>query len=87
MLNFIISSVGFSIATYVLNRLLKTHPNSPRSITFTVITLATCVSLGAGWAIDKLDGDSNLHKNDPSMMDIIQGGDPMKIAKMIAGFN
>jgi hypothetical protein len=87
MLNFLISTVAFSLAAFTLNRILKTHPNSPRSITFTVMAVATIVSFGAGWAVDKLDGDSERHKNDPSITEIIKGGDPVKIVKMITGFN
>lgn len=87
MLNFLISTSAFSLAAFILNRILKTHPNSPRSITLTVMIVATIFSLGAGWAVDKLDGDAELHKNDPSITEIIKGGDPVKIVKMIAGFN
>jgi len=49
--------------------------------------VATIFSLGAGWAVDKLDGDAELHKNDPSITEIIKGGNPVRIVKMIAGFN
>ena len=87
MLNFLISTVAFSLAAFILNRILKTNPNSPSSITFTVMAVATIVSLGAGWAVDKLDGDAERRKNDPSITEIIKGGDPVKIVKMIAGFN
>jgi hypothetical protein len=51
------------------------------------MAVATIVSLGADWAVDKLDGDAERHKNDPSITEIIKGGDPVKIVKMIAGFN
>ena len=86
MLNFLISTIAFSLAAFILNRILKTHPNSPSSITFTVMAIATIVSLGAGWAVDKLDGDAELHKNDPSMMEVLQSGDPVKIAKLLVGW-
>ena len=87
MLNFLISTVAFSLVVFILNRILKTHPNSPRSITFTVMALATIVSFGVGLAVDKLDGDAERGKNNPSITEIIKGGDPVKIVKMIAGFN
>lgn len=87
MLNFITSTVAFSLAAFILNRILKTHPNSPRSITLTVMAVATVASLSAGWAVDKLDVDAERHKNDPSITEIIKGGDPVQIVKMIAGFN
>lgn len=87
MLNFLISTSTFSLVAFLLNRILKTHPNSPRSTTITVMIVATIFSLGAGWAVDKLDGDAELHKGDPSITEIVNGGDPVKIVKMIAGFN
>lgn len=87
MLNFLISTITFSLVAFLLNRLLKTHQNSPRSITLTVLAVATFVSLGAGWAVDQLDGDAELHKNDPTMMEVVKNGDPVKIAKMLFGFN
>ena len=86
MLNFVVSTITFSIAAFILNRILKTHPDSPRSITLTVVIVATIVSLGAGWAVDQLDGDAELHKNDPSMTEVVKSGDPIKIAKMLVGF-
>ena len=86
MLNFVVSTITFSIAAFILNRALKTHPDSPRSITFAVVVTATIFSLAAGWAVDQLDGDAELHKNDPSMIEIVKSVDPMKIAKMLIGF-
>ncbi len=86
MLNFIVSTISFSFAAFILNRFLKTHPDSPKSITFTVVVIATIFSLGAGWAVDQLDGDAKLHKNDPSMQEVLKSGDPMKIVKMLVGF-
>ena len=87
MLNFLISTIAFSLAIYVLNRIFNTHSTSPRSITLTVMIVATLFSIGASWAVDKLDGDAELHKNDPSMMEVIKSGDPVKIAKLLIGFN
>lgn len=87
MLNFLISTIAFSLAIYVLNRVFNTHAASPRSVTLTVMIVATLFSIGASWAVDKLDGDAELHKNDPSMMEIVRSGDPVKIAKLLIGFN
>jgi hypothetical protein len=52
-----------------------------------VMLAATLISIGAGWAFDLIDGDAELHKNDPSMIDIVKSGDPMKRVKLLAGFN
>jgi len=48
---------------------------------------ATLISIGAGWAVDVLDEDAELHKNDLSIAKIVKSGDPMQIAKVLAGFN
>ena len=85
MLNFLISTITFSVAAFILNRTLKTHPESPRSITFTIVVVATIVSIGAGWAVDQFDGEAELHKNDPSMMEVVKSGDSLKIVKMLLG--
>ncbi|MGZ8984607.1 MAG: hypothetical protein ACXW1T_13430 [Methylophilus sp.] len=88
MLNFLISTITFSLAVFALNRYFDAQTiNGTRSRTMMVMVAATLISIGAGWAVDKLDGDAELHKNDPSMMEIVQSGDPMKIAKLLAGFN
>ena len=86
MLNFVICTITYSLAAFLLNRTLKTHPESPRSITIAVVVAATLISIGAGWAAGQLDGDAELHKNDPSMMEVVKSGDPLKIAKMLIGF-
>jgi hypothetical protein len=88
MLNFIISTIVFSVVAFALNRHFDAQElASTRSRTMIVMVAATLISIGAGWAVDILDGDAELHKNEPSMMDVIQSGDPMKIAKLLAGFN
>lgn len=46
-----------------------------------VMVAATLVSIGAGWAVDQLDGDAELHKNDPPMMKVVQSGAPVQMAK------
>lgn len=88
MLNFLISTITFSLAVYALNRYFDAQDlDSTRSRKVIVITVATFISIGAGWAIDKLDGDAELHKQDPSITDVIQSGDPVQIAKRLAGFS
>jgi len=52
-----------------------------------VMVTATIISIGAGWTLDQLDGDAQLHKNDPSITEIVKSGDPIQIAKVLAGFN
>ncbi|MGB7816853.1 MAG: hypothetical protein WBL28_10945 [Methylotenera sp.] len=76
------------MAAYVLNRYFDAQElGSTRSRTIAVMTIATLISIGAGWAVDKLDGDAELHKNDPSIIEVVKSGDPMKIAKLLVGFN
>jgi hypothetical protein len=52
-----------------------------------VMVIATLISIAAGWAIDQLDGDAKLHKNDLTISEIFKSGDPIKIAKFLVGFN
>lgn len=88
MLNFIISTTAFSIAAYALNRYFDVNAISDtRSRTMVVMIAATLISIGAGWAVDLIDGDAELHKNDPSITEIVKNGDPVKIAKVLTGFN
>lgn len=87
MLNFFISTIAFSLAAYALNRMFKTHLASTRSTSIAVMVAATLFSITIGWIVDELDGDAELHKNDPSLMEVVQGGDPVKIAKLLVGFN
>ena len=73
---------------YGLNQYLDVRElASTRSRTMMVMVLATLVSIGAGMVIDQLDGEAELHKNDPSLSDIVKSGDPLKIAKVLTGFN
>jgi len=88
VLNFVISTIAFSIAAYAFNRYFDAkNILATRSRTWIVMICATLISIGAGWAIDELDGEAELHKNDPSIVDVIQTGDPLKIAKLFAGFD
>ncbi len=88
MLNFIISTIAFSLSVYGLNRYFDAQPtSSTRSRTMIVMMTATIISIGAGWTLDQLNGDAQLHKNDPSITEIVKSGDPIQIAKVLAGFN
>ena len=88
MLNFIISTIAFSLSVYGLNRYFNAQATSgTRSRTMIVMVTATIISIGAGWTLDQLDGDAQLHKNDPSITEIVKSGDPIQIAKVLAGFN
>lgn len=88
MLNFLISTIAFSVAVYALNRFFDNQAiSSTRSRTMIVMVAATLISIGAGWAVDVIDGDAELHKNDPSIAEVVKSGDPVKIAKVLAGFN
>ena len=73
---------------YGLNKYFdaREHANK-RSRTMIVMVIATLVSIGSGMAIDQLDGEAELHKNDPSLTDVVRNGDPLKIAKLLTGFN
>jgi hypothetical protein len=86
MLNFVISTAAFSFAVYGLNRYFDAQSiNGTRSRTIFVMVAATLISIGSGWTVDHLDGEAELHKNAPSMAEVVQSGDPMKIAKLLAG--
>lgn len=88
MLNFLISTIAFTVAVYALNRLFDTQTiASTHSRTMIVMIAATLISIGAGWYVDVIDGDAELHKNDPLIAEVLKSGDPVKIAKILAGFN
>lgn len=88
MLNFLISTIAFSVAVYALNRFINNQAiASTRSRTMIVMAAATLISIGAGWAVDVIDGDAELHKNDPSIAEVVKSGDPVKIARILAGLN
>lgn len=88
MLGFLISTIAFSLAAYVLNRYLDARGlDSISSRKVIVMTVATLISIGTGWAVDKLDGDSELHQQNITITDAIQNGDPIQIAKILAGIN
>ena len=70
----------------MLNRALDDHDlGSHPSRKLLVMVLATVASIGAGWMVDKLDGDADLPQK--SMVDVLQSGDPVQMAKLLAGIN
>ena len=88
MLNFLLSSIAFSIAAYVLNRYLHAkNILTAQSRSLVVMLLATIFSIGVGWATDQLDGEAELHKNDPTFTEIVKSGDPVKLVKLLIGIN
>ena len=88
MLNFIVSTIAFSLAAYALDRRFNAQaPEGTHSRKLLVFTVATLVSIGAGWATDKLDGDADLPARNVSIADVIQSGDPVQIAKLLVGIN
>ena len=65
-----------------MNFLLRT-----RSRTIAVMIIATLTSISADYDVGKLDGEAELHKNVPSISDVVQSGKYalLKIAKLLAG--
>jgi hypothetical protein len=88
MLSFLISTITFSAAVYGLNIYFNAQNfTASRSRTVIVMFIATLISIASGWATDQLDGEAELHKNDPSIIYVLQSGDPIQIAKLLTGFN
>jgi hypothetical protein len=88
MLNFIISTISFSLAAYALDRHFNaqaTDGNHSRRLL--VFCVATIVSIVAGWAVDKLDGDTDVPGKSVSVVDVVKSGDPIQIAKLLVGIN
>ena len=86
MLGFIISTLAFSLAAYALNRYFDSkNPAIKNSRKWHVLIAATAFSMGVGWLVDNIDGDSKLPA--VSMADTLRSGDPIKIAKLLAGIN
>jgi len=87
MLSFLISTVTFSVAAYVLNRFLDAHGiDSTRSRTIIVMLLATFISIGADWTIAEFSGDAQAHQKNVAMSEALHNGDSVQILKMLAGF-
>ena len=88
MLGFLISTIAFSMAAYALNRYFDAQAlDSTRSRKVLVMAAATFISMGAGWFVDRLDGDAESPRKNVSITSVIQSGDPVLIAKMLAGIN
>ena len=86
MIGFIISTIAFLVAVSLLNRYLDAQDlGQHASRKLLVMVVATVVSIGAGWMADKLDGDANLPQK--SMVEVLQSGDPVQMAKLLAGIN
>ena len=86
MLSLFLSTLAFFAAAFVMNRYLDAQGldhNMSRKIL--VGTLATVISIGAGWAVDKLDGDADAPRKDVSLSDIMQSGDPTQALKVLSG--
>ena len=88
MLGFLISTIIFSLAAYFLNRYLDAQGiSSTASRKIIVLTAATLISIGAGWAVDKIYGDTELHQKDSSIAGVMNSGDPVKFAKLLTGIH
>ena len=88
MLGFVISTIIFSFAAYFLNRYLDAQDipsNGSRKII--VLTAATLISICAGWAVDKVDGDAEVHQKDSFIADVTNIGEPLKFAKLLTGIH
>ena len=86
MLGFVISTIALFMATYALNRYFDTQGfNGTFSRKTIVMAAATFISIGSGWIVDKVDGDAEAPH--VSLTDAIQDGDPLQIAKLLAGIN
>ena len=88
MLNFVLSTIAFSLAIYGFDRYFKA-----RSVTktdkhkFLVFVLATLISIGVGYIVDIVDGDFYLPKKDVALVDVLESRDPLQMAKAILGIN
>jgi hypothetical protein len=86
MLGLVLSTIAFFVAAYVLNRQLDDQgidKNFSRKLL--VGTVATLISFGTGWAIDKLTGAEDTPQKSVSITDIMQGGDPTQALKALSG--
>lgn len=84
MLGLVTSTLAFSGAFYGLNHYFnKSSLEGMRHSKLIILLLATLVSMGVGWMTDKLDGDADLPQH--SMVEVLEQGDPVQIAKMLVG--
>jgi hypothetical protein len=88
MLSFFLSTVVFFVAAYYLNDYLDDqgmeHNMSRKML---VGTIATVISFGAGWIIDKVvDGDTpSSGLSVTRMATSMQSGDPAQLMKAVSG--
>jgi len=86
MLSLFLSAIAFFVAAFFINRYLDEqgldHNMSRKML---VGTLATIISIGAGWVVDKLDGDVDASQKNASLTDIMQSGDPTQVLKVLSG--
>jgi len=88
MLNFVLSTIAFSLSIYCCDHYFKM-----KSVTktdkhkFLVFVFATLISIGVGYLVDIVDGDFYLPKKDISLIEVVKSGDPLLIAKTIIGIN
>ena len=88
MLNFIFSTIAFSVAAYAMDRYYKAQSiDQTNSHKVLVMVVATVISIGTGQLVDNLDGDAKLPEKNISFVDVIKSGDPMKIGMMLIGIN
>lgn len=88
MLGFVISTIAFSLAARALNRYFEAQSaDGAHSRRWLVLSVATLISIGSGWVVDKMDGDADAPRRNISMIDAVRSGDPILIAKMLAGIN
>ena len=86
MLGFVLSTIAFFAAAYLLNRYLDDQgidKNFSRKLL--VGTVATVISIGAGWATDKLTGEEDVPQKSISVTDAMQSGDPAQVIKALSG--
>jgi len=86
MLGFALSTIAFFVAAYLLNRYLDDQSidkNFSRKLL--VGTVATVISIGAGWATDKLTGEEDTPQKSVSVTDAMQSGDPAQVIKALSG--
>jgi hypothetical protein len=86
MLSLFLSAIAFFVAAFFINRYLDEqgldHNMSRKML---VGTLATIISIGAGWVVGKLDGDVDASQKNASLTDIMQSGDPTQVLKVLSG--
>ena len=86
MLSLILSTIAFFVAAYFINRYLDAQSlDRTMSRRILVGTLATVVSIGAGWMVDKLDGDADLPSSNVSLSSNSQSDSTTQVLKLLSG--